>query len=150
MDGLPSCAVLDLLSAGCAVGDDEVRGAGGADGGEEGEFGHGAAGGEGFGLVAEGAGHAAAGALDHPDLEARHAGEDRLHRREGAERLLVAMPVHMRDPPALIGQRQRDAPRLEIGREHLLDEEARPPEVGGGRPEACPPSAPMGQFGMFA
>ena len=51
--------------------------------------------------------------------------QHRLDRAHRAERLLVAMAVQMRDPPALVGERQRDAPGREVGREHLLEQERR-------------------------
>src|SRR5260221_2779267 len=93
VNGLSRRAIGDLMATAGAVGDEERVLARGADLGKQCELGH-------FhrdrvlpGLVAEAAGHAAAGGLDRLDLQLRNQGQRPLHTGHRAESLLVARAV---------------------------------------------------------
>src|SRR5215203_2660516 len=91
MDRLAADAIVDLVAAACAVGDDEVVGGGLAERWEERQLGHGEGDVDGLRVVAEGAGHAAAARLDHRDVEAWDGPQHGLDRGHAAEGLLVAV-----------------------------------------------------------
>src|SRR5213596_841483 len=111
------------MAATGAVGDEQRVLARGADLGKQCELGH-------FhrdrvvpGLVAEAAGHAAAGGLDRLDFQLRDERKRLPHRRHRAEGLLVAMAVQER---ALLGERlelEREAAGFVLEREELLEEQ---------------------------
>ncbi len=74
-------------------------------------------------LVAEAARHAAAGGIDHFDLELRHERKRPLHRRHRAEGLLVAVAVHERTLFGERFQRERESPGFALAREEFLEEQ---------------------------
>ena len=96
MEGVAAGAVLDLVAAGGAVGDDQRVGLGLAHGGKQRELGHLERDVDGVGAVAERAGHAAAARFDGLDRQVRDELEGRFDRGHGGERFLVAVAVQQR------------------------------------------------------
>src|SRR5258706_16167300 len=86
-------SVLDLMAARCAVRDQDRIVLRPAHGRQQRELRHLERHVDGLLLIAEGAGHAAAGGFDQIDFQARHAGENFLHRSHDVEGFLVAMAV---------------------------------------------------------
>ena len=120
MQRFASRAIADLLATAGAVGDQQRRRIGRAHRRQQRELGHRHRDLEMFGLVAEGAGHAAAARLDGLDLEVGDARQQRRYGREGAVRLLVAVAVDQR----LRGHGPQAKPRgTTLGDEELLEQE---------------------------
>ena len=89
-------AVVDLVAAGGAVGDDQRVRVGLADGGQQRKLAHRQRDVDGVGAIAERARHAAAAQLHGLDFSSGTSLQDALDRADHAERLLVAMAVHQR------------------------------------------------------
>ena len=87
-------AVVDLMPAGGAVGNDECILVGAPHGGQQRQLGHLDRGTIGVSAVTERAGHAAAARFDGLDLQARNEAQHLLDRLEGGEGFLVAVAVH--------------------------------------------------------
>src|SRR5689334_20592281 len=112
-------AVLDLMPAGSAVGDDQRGRFGAAYFWQQREFSHLDRGPIGVGAVTERAGHAAATGLDDLDLQAGNEPQDLFDRLERAEGFLVAMAMHhcrLRDRP----KGQLEAAGLGLANQKLL------------------------------
>ena len=113
-------AVVDLVAAGGAVGDDERVGVGLAHRGQQRELAHRHRDVDRVGAVAERAGHAAAARLHGLDLQVRDQLEDALDRAHHAERLLVAMAVHQRALRDRL-ERQLEPPERGLAHEKFLE-----------------------------
>ena len=87
-------AVVDLMPAGGAVGDDQRILVGAPHGGQQRQLGHLDRGTIGVSAVTERAGHAAAARFDGLDLQVRNEAQHLLDRLEGAEGFLVTMAVY--------------------------------------------------------
>src|SRR5258706_5651728 len=123
VNGLSRRAIGDLMATAGAVGDEERVLARGPDLGKQSELSHSHRDRVVPGLVAEAAGHAAAGGLDRLDLELRSERQRPLHSGHRAESLLVAVAVQER---ALFGERlelEREAAGFVLEREELLEEQ---------------------------
>src|SRR5262249_5335421 len=96
MEGGALRAILDLVAAGGAVGDQECFGSRAANGGQQRQLGHLDRGIVGVGAVTECTGHAAAAGFDGLDLQIRNQPQRLLDRLERAEGFLVAVTMHDR------------------------------------------------------
>ena len=92
--GAASGAVLDLMPARGAVGDDQRFAIRTPDSGQQRQFGHLHRGPIGVGAVAERAGHAATAGLDDFDIQFGNQPKHLFDRLERTERFLMAMAVH--------------------------------------------------------
>src|SRR5690625_1152400 len=82
---------------------------------------HGAGYGLGLRLIAESAGHAAAGGFDHLNFELRYPFKKSLKRCEGVKGLLVTMPVKERPMPSDRLERQGKPARRQLRRKVFLE-----------------------------
>src|SRR5712671_2872294 len=115
-------AILDLVPARGAVGDDQRRSIRALDGWQQREFGHVDRSLIGICAVAEGAGHAATARLDGFDIQIGNEPKHLLDRFERTERFLVAVAVHQ----SLVGdgaERQLQVAGLRLANQKLLEQQ---------------------------